>query len=160
MGGAVGAALRRAGHRVVQIQNPRLSPKKFDLVIANPHDEITGANIIIVRTALHRATQPRLHAARLAWLPRFSHLPRPLVAVLVGGSNGRFRLEAAEGEALSRDLAGIIHRDKAGLMISPSRRTAPEVREALTAAPGPARRVDMGHGGREPVFSACWLART
>ena len=131
VGGAVGAALRQAGRQVVQIQNPRMALKKFDLIVANQHDEITGANVIIVRTALHRATQPRLRAARDVWMPRFAHLPKPLVAVLVGGSNGRFKLEQAQGEVLARDLAGIMHRDKAGLMITPSRRTSPAVRAAL-----------------------------
>ena len=152
VGGAVGAALRRGGTRVVQIQNPRLALKKFDLILANPHDEIAGANVIIVRTALHRATHARLRAAREIWLPRFAHLPRPLVAVLVGGSNGRFRLEAAEGESLARDLSGIMHRDKAGLMISPSRRTAPAVREALTRRLAPLGAWIWDMQGENPYF--------
>jgi mitochondrial fission protein ELM1 len=111
VGGAVGAVLRRAGHRVVQIQNPRLPLKKFDLVVANQHDEILGENVIIVRTALHRATPARLQEAREIWAPRFAHLPRPLVGVLIGGSNGRYKLEAAEGEALARDLASVMKFD-------------------------------------------------
>jgi mitochondrial fission protein ELM1 len=152
VGGAVGAALRRAGTRVVQIQNPRIALKKFDLIVANPHDEISGSNVIIVRTALHRATQPRLHEARRTWLPRFSHLPRPLVAVLVGGSNGRYRLEAAEGEGLARELAGVMNRDKAGLMISPSRRTSAVVREALTRRLGPMGAWIWDMEGENPYF--------
>jgi mitochondrial fission protein ELM1 len=131
VGGAVGAALRLRGHQIVQIQNPRMALTKFDLIVANQHDDITGPNVIIVRTALHRATQARLAAERAIWMPRFAHLPKPLVAVLVGGSNGRFRLEQAEGQALARDLAGIANRDKAGLMITPSRRTTQAVRDAL-----------------------------
>jgi mitochondrial fission protein ELM1 len=133
-GGAVGAALRRAGNQVVQVQNPRVALKKFDLIIANPHDEITGTNVIIVRTALHRATQARLRAARELWLPRFAHLPRPLVGVLVGGSNGRYRLEQAEGEQLARDIAGIANRDHAGIIATPSRRTSPVVVNTLARA--------------------------
>ncbi len=152
VGGAVGAALRRAGSRVVQIQNPRLALHKFDLVVANPHDEISGPNVILVRTALHRATQARLHAARQTWLPRFAHLPRPLVAALVGGSNGRFRLEAAEGEALARDLAGVMHHDRAGLVLSPSRRTAPAVREALSRHLAPLGAWIWDMHGENPYF--------
>ena len=151
-GGAVGAALRLRGNQVVQIQNPRMALKKFDLIVANQHDEITGPNVIIVRTALHRATQARLAAERAIWMPRFAHLPKPLVAVLVGGSNGRFKLERAEGEALARDLAGIANRDKAGLMVTPSRRTAPAVRRALekTLVPLGAWIWDME--GENPYF--------
>ena len=152
VGGAVGAALRQGGTRVVQIQNPRIALRKFDLIVANPHDEIAGPNVIIVRTALHRATQARLHEARAIWLPRFAHLPRPLVAVMVGGSNGRYRLEAAEGEALARDLSGIIHRDRAGLMVSPSRRTAPAVREALSRRLAPLGAWIWDMQGENPYF--------
>ena len=152
VGGAVGAALRGGATRVVQIQNPRMALQKFDLIVANPHDEIAGPNVIIARTALHRATQPRLREAREIWLPRFAHLPRPLVAVLVGGSNGRYRLEAAEGEALARDLAGVMHRDKAGLIVSPSRRTAPAVREALTRRLAPMGAWIWDMAGENPYF--------
>jgi mitochondrial fission protein ELM1 len=151
-GGAVGAALRLRGNQVVQIQNPRMALKKFDLIVANQHDEITGPNVIIVRTALHRATQARLAAERAIWMPRFAHMPKPLVAVLVGGSNGRFKLEQAEGEALARELAGIANRDKAGLMVTPSRRTAAAVRRALekTLVPLGAWIWDME--GENPYF--------
>jgi mitochondrial fission protein ELM1 len=152
VGGAVGAALRRAGNQVVQIQNPRVPLKKFDLIIANPHDEILGTNVIIVRTALHRATQARLRAAREVWLPRFAHLPRPLVAVLVGGSNGRYRLEKAEGEALARDIAGIANRDHAGIIVTPSRRTSPAVVQTLTRALKPLDGWIWDGQGENPYF--------
>ncbi len=131
VGAAVGSALRSADRRVVQVQNPRMGLDKFDLVVANRHDRIAGPNVIVTRTALHRATAARLAAARVEWAPRLAHLPRPLVAVLVGGSNGRFRLEAAEGAALAAQLAGMMQQDHVGLAVTPSRRTAPAVRTAL-----------------------------
>jgi mitochondrial fission protein ELM1 len=131
VGAAVGAALRGGRRRVVQVQNPRMDLRKFDLVVANRHDRIAGPNVIVTRTALHRATAARLAAAKAEWAPRLAHLPRPLVAVLVGGSNGRFRLEAAEGSALAAQLAGMMRQDHVGLAVTPSRRTAPAVRAAL-----------------------------
>ena len=39
---AVGAALRRGGRRVVQVQHPRMDPRRFDLIVVNRHDELTG----------------------------------------------------------------------------------------------------------------------
>lgn len=130
-GGAVGAAMRRGGVRVVQVQDPRLPLDCFDLVVANPHDRLRGDNVVTVRTALHRATPERLAAARLLWAPRFAALSRPLVAVLVGGSNGRHRLERPEGEVLAAGLALLMRKDRVGLALTPSRRTSPAVREAL-----------------------------
>jgi mitochondrial fission protein ELM1 len=160
VGGAIGAALRRGGARVVQIQNPRLPLTKFDLVIANQHDEIAGANVITVRTALHRATTARLLAARAIWAPRFAHLPRPLVGVLVGGSNGRFRLEAAQGETLARDLAGVLKWDHAGMAVTPSRRTAEPVRRALDRHLKPHGAWIWDMAGDNPYFGILACADT
>jgi len=152
VGGAVGAALKRRGETVVQIQNPRMALTKFDLVIANTHDEITGENVIVARTALHRASPARLAAAKAEWMPRFAHLPRPLVAVLVGGSNGRMKLEAAEGTALARALNAMMRRDRIGMMVTPSRRTSPEVQGILRRALEPLGAYIWDQQGENPYF--------
>lgn len=131
-GGAVGAAMRAQGGQVVQIQNPRMDLRKFDLVIANRHDEISGPNVLLSRTALHGVSPDCLARARREWAPRLAHLPRPLVSVLVGGGNGRFRLGEAEGHALAMQLGRMIDRDGVGMAITPSRRTSAQVREILS----------------------------
>ena len=126
------AALRRRGKLTVQIQAPRMDIRRFDQVVVTRHDELTGPNVIVTRTALHRATPARLAAARVEWAGTVGcALPRPLVAVLVGGSNGRFRLEAGEGAALAHQLAGMMALDKVGLAVTPSRRTPPAVTRVL-----------------------------
>jgi mitochondrial fission protein ELM1 len=149
---AVGAALRPRGNIVVQIQHPRMPISRFDLIVANRHDELTGPNVITIRTALHRATQARLASARAAWLPRLAHLPRPLVAVLVGGGNGRFRLGETEAAALAASLAGMMHRDAVGLALTPSRRTAPKVRHVLASALAPRGAWIWDMTGENPYF--------
>ena len=155
---AVGAALRRDGRRVVQVQDPRMDPRRFDLVVANRHDELTGPNVVVTRTALHRTTPARLEEAGAAWRDRLAHLPRPLVAVLVGGSNGRFRLDAKVGAALAGKLAGMMRRDRIGLVVTPSRRTDPAVRRLLadTLAPLGAWVWDMT--GDNPYYGMLALA--
>lgn len=134
VGAAVGAALRRRGRRVVQIQNPRMRLDRFDLVVANTHDELRGSNVLVSRNALHRVGASQLERARTVWSPRFANLPRPLVAVLVGGSNGRYRLDGAVGAALAVQLAGMMRADRVGLMVTPSRRTGMAVTQALETA--------------------------
>jgi mitochondrial fission protein ELM1 len=156
--GAVGAALRRQGSRVVQVQNPRLALQKFDLVVANRHDGISGPNVIITRTALHRVTIARLREAAALWRPRLAHLPRPLVAVLVGGSNGRFRLEKAEGAMLAADLAKMMVNDQPGVAITPSRRTSPEVRDILSRTLAPLGGWMWDMQGENPYFGMLALA--
>jgi mitochondrial fission protein ELM1 len=149
---AVGAALRQRGNRVVQVQHPRMNIARFDLVVANRHDELTGPNVIVTRTALHRATQARLAEARAQWLPRFAHLPRPLVAVLVGGSNGRFRLDAGEGARLAGQLAQMMRQDRVGLAVTPSRRTAAAVRDSLHRTLTPLGALVWDMTGDNPYF--------
>ena len=156
--GAVGAACHKRGSVVVQIQNPRMAVRKFDLVVANQHDGLHGPNVIVTRTALHRATPARLAEARRVWGPRLAHLPRPLVCVLVGGSNGRFRLEAAEGAALAANLARMITRDRPGMAVTPSRRTAGAVRRALAAALLPHGAWVWDMEGENPYFGLLALA--
>ncbi len=137
VGGALGAALRRRGRQVVQIQNPRMRLDRFDLVVANTHDELDGPNVLVSRNALHQVGALQLREARGRWLPRFAHLPRPLVAVLVGGSNGRYRLDGPVGTVLAGQLGSMMRADRVGLMVTPSRRTGTEVRAALETALSP-----------------------
>ncbi len=156
--GAVGAACRRRGSVVVQVQNPRMALRRFDLVVANAHDGLSGPNVIVTRTALHRVTPARLAEAASVWGPRLAHLPRPLVAVLVGGSNGRFRLEAAEGARLAADLAGMMRADRVGMALTPSRRTAPAVCRALSDALAPLGGWIWGGTDENPYFGLLALA--
>jgi mitochondrial fission protein ELM1 len=125
------AALRGQVAARVIIQHPRLALERFDLVVAARHDGIAGRNVIVTRTALHRATPARMAAGAAAWRPRLAHLPRPLVGVLVGGSNGRFRLGLREAAALADKLARMMRVERVGVALTPSRRTAPAVTRHL-----------------------------
>jgi len=158
MAGAVLAALRGRGGAVVQVQNPRMDLRRFDLIIANRHDEIDGPNVIVTRTALHRVIPARLAAEAEIWRDRLAHLPRPLVAVLVGGSNGRFRLGAAEGGKLATDLIAMMQRDKVGVMVTPSRRTDPAVTKLLRDALTPLGGWVWDFTGDNPYFGMLALA--
>jgi uncharacterized protein len=113
-GAAVGLALAGKETEIVAVQHPRMDPRRFRLVVVNRHDDLTGPNVLVTRTALHRVTDARLAVARAAWVARFAHLPRPLVSVLVGGSNGRFRLDTKVASTLVAQLAGMMSRRRAG----------------------------------------------
>ena len=155
---AVAAALRTPRRPVVQVQHPRMDPRRFDVIVVNRHDDLTGPNVIVTRTALHTATPARLAAAAAEWAPRLAHLPRPLVAVLVGGSNGRFRLDATVAARLGAQLAEMMRTDKAGLALTPSRRTSPAAQAALAAAIEPAGGWVWDGTGENPYFGLLALA--
>jgi mitochondrial fission protein ELM1 len=158
MAGAVAAALRGPERRVVHVQHPRMALDRFDLVVVNRHDEVTGPNVIVTRTALHRATPGRLAEAAEVWRPVFAHLPRPLVAVLVGGTNGRFRLDAAVAESLAGSLAEMMERDHVGLMLTPSRRTDAAATKAFRDTLQPRGAFVWDGEGDNPYFGMLALA--
>jgi mitochondrial fission protein ELM1 len=126
----MGAAIRRltgGATRAVHVQNPRMSFAAFDLVVAPEHDGVSGPNVLTHRLALHRISRESLVAARELWAPRFAHLRRPLVAVLVGApGDGRAEHAARLADGLKRLDAGVV--------ITPSRRTPSEVTGALRVA--------------------------
>jgi mitochondrial fission protein ELM1 len=157
-GAAVVAALRPRGVAVVQVQHPRMDPRQFDLIVVNRHDNLTGPNVVVTRTALHRVTPARLAEAAVTWRERFAALPRPLVAVLVGGSNGRHRLDLPVGEALAAQLAEMMQRDKVGLMLTPSRRTDPKVVQVLRDRLVPRGAWVWDLDGENPYFGMLALA--
>ena len=148
----VAAALRRKGVRAVHVQNPKMDLRLFDVVVAMRHDRLSGPNVLVTRTAIHRVTQARLEAARAEWAPRLAHLPRPLVAVLAGGSNGRFTLDAAVGAALADRLATMMRQDRAGVFVTPSRRTDPAVTATLAAKLRPLGAEVWDFAGDNPYF--------
>ncbi len=126
--------------------------------MVNRHDALTGPNVIVTRTALHRVTPARLAEARAAWEPRLAHLPRPLVVALIGGSNGRFRLDGEVAGALADQLAGMIRRDLVGLAVTPSRRTDPGVCRILAERLGPEGAFIWDMQGENPYFGLLALA--
>jgi mitochondrial fission protein ELM1 len=152
------AALRHRGAQVVQVQHPRMDPRRFDLIVVNRHDGLTGPNVVVTRTALHRVTPRRLADAAEKWRGAVASLPRPVVAVLVGGSNGRHRLDLAAGAALADQLADMMRRDHVGLMLTPSRRTEPGVIQALRQRLGPLGAWIWDGDGENPYFGMLALA--
>jgi mitochondrial fission protein ELM1 len=158
MAGVVLAALRRKSMQVVQVQNPRMDIARFDLIIANRHDDLTGPNVFVTRTALHRVTTARLVAEAHLWRAQLAAFRRPLVAVLLGGNNGRYRLDLAAGARLAANLARMAERDKVGVVVTPSRRTDPAVTQLIRTALAPSGGWVWDSCGENPYFGMLALA--
>jgi mitochondrial fission protein ELM1 len=125
----LGAAIRRAtGARclAVHVQDPKYPLGAFDLVVPPRHDGLAGANVMATDGALNRVTPARLADGARRLTPRLGTLPRPRVAVLIGGTSNSYRLTAAAMDRLAGQLATLAGDKGAGLMITPSRRTGPE----------------------------------
>jgi uncharacterized protein len=131
------AAMRRAsGGRVktVHIQNPLMGVRHFDVVVAPRHDRMRGENVLSTIGAVHPVTPAKLEAAAPLWAPVFAHLPRPLIGVLIGGSNGRFVLDPPTMTDFAARLAALARQHNAGLAVTPSRRTGKDNEAVLAKA--------------------------
>jgi uncharacterized protein len=154
-------AIRRAsGGRTVavHIQTPPVDPRRFDLVVAPAHDGLIGENVFVTQAAVHRVTPARLEAAATRFAPSLAHLPRPLVAVLIGGSNGRHRLTPDVMARVAGQLAALCRDRGVGLAVTPSRRTGAENEAILRDRLKGLQAVIWDGTGVNPYFGYLGLA--
>jgi mitochondrial fission protein ELM1 len=144
---------RSAGKAFVAVlQDPRVPPSWFDFVWVPAHDKLRGPNVLATVVSPHRLTPERLldEAGRL--LPDIDHLPRPRIAVLLGGANSVFRFDEAAAARIGVELAEVARRYGASLMVTPSRRTgerqAEIIRERIRGVPS----VMWNGEGENPYF--------
>jgi len=108
-----------------------------------------GPNVITTLTAPHSFTRERLRRLR-AYLPSdIAALPKPRVAVLLGGPNGYFAYTKPVLARLAAAL-GTLAAQGAGLMVTPSRRTPREVVAFVRDTTAGARRLLWEGSGDNP----------
>lgn len=125
---------------VVQVQDPRLSPRRFDLVVAPAHDGLSGDNVFQIIGSPHRITPGGLARAAPAFAGRIDPLPRPRVAAMIGGRSRAFDLPPAHAADLARRIGDAVSAAGGSLLLTFSRRTPHAARavmtEQLAAPPG------------------------
>ena len=100
---------------------------------------------------LHALTPDRIADARERWRARFAPLPSPRIAVLVGGSSGQYRIDAAQAGRLGAEVARIARELGGSVLATTSRRTGPAAVAALCAALGQGAFVyRAGDAGENP----------
>lgn len=124
---------------VAILQNPKVDPAKFDLVWAPEHDQLTGSNVIATLTAPNRITPEKLAKAASELSQRYEALPQKKIAVVLGGPNKVYQFSSDDMRNIATALKKLAEREKAGLMVTTSRRTTAEatavLREELISVP-------------------------
>jgi uncharacterized protein len=118
-------AIRRAsGRRTItaQIQDPGIGRSEFDLSIVSEHDQVRGPRVVVTQGAVHRVTPTRLAAER-GRFPGLAGMPRPILAVLIGGSNKAYRLTLSRVAEIADSVALILRQRGGSALVTPSRRT-------------------------------------
>ena len=123
----------------VQILDPRIDPRHWNVVIAPRHDGIAGANVITTLGSLNPIDATWLDDGSEA-SPTLADLPQPRVGVLLGGPRKRWPLDEAYARALAGHLIARQRSEGGSIMVVASRRTPAQavdvLREALRGVPG------------------------
>ena len=121
----------------VQILDPRIDPRHWDVVVAPRHDRLEGANVLHTLGSLNPIDDAWLASGREAF-PDFEALPRPRVALLVGGPRRGIEFDGHLAQRVIETVCAIA-RD-GSVLATASRRTPPEfaarLRDALAGFPG------------------------
>jgi mitochondrial fission protein ELM1 len=150
---ALAARRLRPAPFVVQVQDPRLPPRLFDLVIAPAHDRLAGDKVFEIIGAPHRITRERLDAEVPAFADRIASLPHPRVAVMIGGRSRAFDLTEAHAADLGAQIAAAVAAAGGSLLLTFSRRTPPAAEAALRAAVSGAPGWIWDGQGPNPLFA-------
>ncbi len=121
----------------VQLQHPRIAPSHFDLVIPPEHDRLSGPNVIPMIGSPNLVTRAKLDEAAYLWRPRLAGLPKPRLAVLIGGKSKSHRFGVDDATRLALQLKTLAGEGFA-IMATTSRRTGEEqtqiIRQALASS--------------------------
>jgi mitochondrial fission protein ELM1 len=121
--------------RYVHLGKPWAAVSSFDLVITVPEYPVPDRpNVLRNSFSLHAVNDDRLAAEARTWAPRLAHLPRPYVAVLVGGYSGRYAFDQEKAERLGREASALVRGQGGSLLVTTSGRTSPAAASALERA--------------------------
>ena len=149
------------GTRIVHCGLPRWNAKLFDLLVVPRHlrpPELP--NVLPVLGQPHRLSPLVLSQARVAWAGRLSHLPRPLITVLVGGAGSGGGLRPSAANALGRQVARAAATAGGSVLATTTPSTGNEATDALAAGLAPSMHLlyRWGEPGENPYTAMIALA--
>ena len=104
------------------IQDPRLDPSRFDLVIAPEHDGLTGNNVETMIGSPNRIIKAEIAGKTLKFANKLDTLPMPRAAFMIGGHSKTHKL-TPQIHAAHIEAAETLIKKGHSLLISTSRRT-------------------------------------
>lgn len=158
--GAALAVKRMAGGApfLAHIQDPRIDPRHFDMLVVPEHDPARGPNVVTTLGALNPQDPQALNEAAKPWLVETSGLPRPLIAVNVGGSNKRYDFSGRAVATFVADLKALAASTGGALLVAASRRTDQATRQALAEGLAGVPGIVWTGDGENPYLAFLHLA--
>jgi hypothetical protein len=125
---------RRSGGtaKAVCVGRPRGRTDEFDLIITTPQYRVpAGANVVELALPLHVGDEDAMRKEADLLLPELVALPRPWIALLVGGTSAPDILDAATAKTLAREALTLAGEKKGSLLVITSPRTGHEAEHTL-----------------------------
>ncbi len=138
---------------VAQLQDPRINPREFDLVVPPLHDAVEGPNVWPTLGSVHRVTPERIAAEAAAFPQGLEALPGPKIAVLIGGKSKRQAISGRRAAIIARALVAMKEDEGGSLLVTLSRRTGAGARRAFAETLKPASALYYDAQGPNPYFA-------
>jgi uncharacterized protein len=138
---------------VVQLQDPRINPREFDVVIPPIHDGLEGPNVLPIVGACHRVTPDKLDEAAHEYPARLEEFTPPRFAVLIGGKSKRQNISARRARQMSEALVALQKDTGGALFVTLSRRTGEAARLQFRTWLAPHCAVFFEGEGPNPYFA-------
>jgi mitochondrial fission protein ELM1 len=121
----------RGQTKTIHVQDPRLSPALFDYLIVPSHDRLRGANVIVTTGSLNALSDDLISKAGKSLAPKIRTMPKPVLAVMIGGSNRRYQVNWQDYKNLGEFMATVAGTMDASLVFVPSRRSLDHAGDAI-----------------------------
>lgn len=117
---------------VAQTQDPRRAAPLFDLVVAPAHDGLNGDNVLPIIGAPNRMNAEDFARDLARFRGRIDPLPRPRVAMIVGGKSHSHDLSPERARRMAAEVADAVTAIGGSLLVSFTRRTPRGAQAMLT----------------------------
>lgn len=118
--------------RIVQLMRPDAGYKDFDLIAVPYHDKVKMApNILRTLGSPHKFSADKIKDAAEYWKPKFMHLPRPWLGVMIGGAVKHGKMTVQHAKELIEPIVTAAQSKGGSLLITTSRRTPEDVIEFI-----------------------------
>lgn len=146
--------LSRGQTKIIQIQDPRISPDYFDVMVVPRHDPISTkglGHVVVSKGSLNRLSMTEITAAQKQVSAKIKG-PRNFkkTAVMIGGHNKRYRASEADFMKFADQLVAYVGTDKRHLMLVGSRRTPKKALQLLSQRLGSVSHHIWDQSGSNP----------
>jgi len=109
----------------IHIQDPKVSLKNFDFIVAPEHDNLEGENVIPTKGAIHYLTMREIDENR-GYLEDKINKNKDIITLILGGPTKHYKYTKENIQKIYSKLNNNINKKNLQLVVIPSMRTPPE----------------------------------